>query len=106
MWVGGDTMYSSNQRLPCSSVKVTPPSSVGMRKLVKALSAEWRYSGLPVSRCARTKSEIPCPCASPEHQGAFKVSRYSQSKLSFQIQAPQRFCSRRIHSQSLAFRNL
>src|ERR1039458_9729439 len=90
IWVGGETMYSSNQRLPCLSVKVTPPSFVGTRKPVKALSAARRYSGSPVSRCARTKSEIPCPCASPEYQGAFKVSRYSQSKLWFQIQTSER----------------
>ena len=78
--VGGDTIYSSNHKSPASSRNATPPDSVSAKKLPNASAAAFEYFASPVSACARTSNEIPCPCASPEYQGAFSVLRYSQSK--------------------------
>src|SRR5229473_2674808 len=105
MWVGGVTMYSSNQMSPSSSVKTTPPSRVDLEKLTKARVAASRYSDLPVSCATRTSKEIPCPWASPEYQGAFNGVRYSQSKRWFHTGTPKEFGSRRFTSQSAAARD-
>src|ERR1700722_1540091 len=105
MCVAGVTIYSSNHRLCSSSVKVTPPSARGAKNASKAVAAESEYFRNPVSRWARSKSEMLCPWARAEYQGALSTLRYSQSKWWFQTRIPEEFASRWEYSQSAAAKN-
>ena len=72
MCVGGETMYSSNQMSPDSSVKTTPPSELAW-KVTKAARAASRYRACRIP--ARPHQEgNSLPLGQPEYHGALTVS--------------------------------